>query len=83
MNKLIYISSEGCEPCRTFSPIMGRVSKSGIPVTKLDADRDKFNVLKWGVRSIPTVLKMDINGNIIGRFTGVRSEQEVINFYNN
>ena len=82
MNKLIYISATWCQPCRTFSPIMAKVAESGIPVQKFDADDDKEVVMKYGVRNIPTVLKVDASGNMVGKFIGVKTAQQVIDFYN-
>ena len=83
MNKLIYISATWCGPCRTFSPIMSKVAESGVPVQKMDADEDKEAVIKYGVRNIPTVLKVDAEGNMISKFVGVKTAQQVIDFYNN
>jgi|TARA_B110000091_G_C13800245_1_gene469879 thioredoxin 1 len=82
MNKLIYISATWCGPCRTFSPIMSKVAESGVPVQKMDADEDKEAVIKYGVRNIPTVLKVDAEGNMISKFVGVKTAQQVIDFYN-
>ena len=83
MKKLIYVSAKWCGPCKTFSPIMSKVALSGIPVEKVDADSNSDSLTKYGVRSIPTVIKVDNNGNMLDKFVGVKSEQEVINFYNN
>jgi len=38
--------------------------------------------MQYGVRSIPTVVKVDANGNMVDKFVGVKTQQEVINFYN-
>ena len=83
MNRLIYISAEWCGPCKMFGPVMDKVAASGIPVIKLDADRDKNMVMKYGVRNIPTVIKVDANENALGRLVGEKTKQEVIDFYNN
>ena len=83
MNKLVYISSSWCQPCKSFGPIMDQVAASGIPVQKLDADQDQKAIMKYAVRSIPTVVKVDAKGNALGKFVGSKSKQEVINFYNN
>ena len=83
MNKLIYISAPWCGPCKMFGPVMSEVANSGIPVEKVDADKDQSSIIQYGVRSIPTVIKVDNSGNEIGRFVGAKSKQEVINFYNN
>ena len=82
MNKLVYISAVWCGPCKQFGPTMSKVTESGIPVQKLDADKDNDAVIKYGVRSIPTVVKVDSNGNQIDKFVGVKQFQQVIDFYN-
>ena len=82
MNKLVYISATWCGPCKTFAPVMSKVAELGIPVQKLDADKDQSSVMQYGVRSIPTVVKVDAGGNMIDKFVGVKTQQEVINFYN-
>jgi len=82
MNKLIYISATWCGPCRLFSPVMNKVAASGIPVVKMDADKDQQSIAKYGVRSIPTVIKVDLNDDEVSRLVGAKSESEVIAFYN-
>jgi len=82
MNKLIYVSAIWCGTCRQFSPIMDKVAATGIPVQKMDADKDQQSIAKYGVRSVPTVVKVDSNNNEISRLVGVKLESEVIEFYN-
>tara|TARA_B110000285_G_scaffold43859_1_gene48801 strand:+ start:592 stop:843 length:252 start_codon:yes stop_codon:yes gene_type:complete len=83
MNKLIYISSTWCQPCKTLAPIMDQVSSTGIPVQKIDADQNPEITSQYGVRSVPTVIKVNSSGGEIGRFSGIKQVQEIINFYNN
>ncbi len=61
---------------------MSKVAESGVPVQKMDADKDQEIVMKYGVRNIPTVLKLDAEGNMIDKFIGVKTAQQVIDFYN-
>tara|TARA_R110001606_G_scaffold319314_1_gene466179 strand:- start:152 stop:406 length:255 start_codon:yes stop_codon:yes gene_type:complete len=83
MNKLIYITTKTCGPCRQFGPTIERVIGMGIPVEKLDGEINQAQVMSYGVRSVPTVIKVDGNGVELGRFTGVKSLQEVMDFYQN
>ena len=82
MNKLIYVSATWCGPCRQFGPTMDRVASSGIPVQKMDADDDQKSLIQYGIRSVPTVIKVNANGEEISRISGARSEQEIVEFYN-
>tara|TARA_R100001377_G_scaffold60209_1_gene36432 strand:+ start:332 stop:583 length:252 start_codon:yes stop_codon:yes gene_type:complete len=82
MNKLIYVSATWCGPCRQFSPTMDKVASSGIPVQKMDADDDQKSLIQYGIRSVPTVIKVNAIGEEISRISGARSEQEIVEFYN-
>ena len=82
MNKLIYISASWCGPCKTFGPTMEKVAGTGIPVTKVDADRDQQALVDFQVRSVPAVIKVDSSGKMLDKFIGVKSMEEVLNFYN-
>ena len=46
------------------------------------ADADTEIVTKYGIRNIPTVLKVNANGELISKFVGVKTEQQVKDFYN-
>ena len=82
MNKLIYVSATWCGPCRQFGPTMDRVASSGIPVQKMDADDDQKSLIQYGIRSVPTVIKVNAIGEEISRISGARSEQDIVEFYN-
>ena len=82
MNKLIYVSATWCGPCRQFGPTMDRVASSGIPVQKMDADDDQKSLIQYGIRSVPTVIKVNAIGEEISRILGAKSEQEIVEFYN-
>ena len=79
MKSLIYFSSTWCQPCKTLSPIMEQVGKQ-VPVIKVDVDAQKQYATDFGIRNIPTVLLVE-NGKEVRRFTGVKSLNEIINFY--
>jgi|TARA_R100000005_G_C4793280_1_gene88912 thioredoxin-like negative regulator of GroEL len=82
MNKLIYISATWCNPCKLLSPIVDKVAMSGIPVKKVDADRDHAFISPYRVRTVPTIIKIDASGNEIARISGVASEKQIVEFYN-
>jgi len=81
MDKIIYFTAPWCGPCRTFGPI---VESSGLPVHKVNIDEDQELAARYGVRSVPTLLKIDENGQEVGqRVIGVQSKENVLNWYNN
>ena len=81
MKKLLYFTGLNCVPCRTFSPIMDRVSKE-FTVEKIVTDYQMDKAVANNVRSVPTVILVE-NGQEVNRFIGAKSYEDVINFYNN
>lgn len=58
--------AEWCSPCRLIAPIMAELAeeyKGKIKVGKLDVDSNQQTAIKYGVRSIPTVLMLK-NGEV-------------------
>jgi thioredoxin 1 len=82
MKKLIYVSATWCGPCKMFGPVMDRISQSGIRVEKIDVDKAPAVAAAYMVKSVPTVLLVDHLGEEISRFVGVKSEQQVKDFFN-
>lgn len=82
MNKLLYFTAPWCQPCRMFGPTMDKVSQNGIPVQKIDIDSNRELSQKYSIMSVPTVIKIDSQGNMLGKSVGVKSKEEIINFYN-
>ena len=79
MAKIIYFTAPWCGPCRTFGPIM---ESTGLPFQKVNIDEDTELASKYGVRSVPTILKVNNFGEELGRQVGVQSKENVIHWYN-
>ena len=81
MKKLLYFSAIWCSPCKAFKPVMQRISQT-IPVEFIDVDSNPDASIKYNIKSIPTVVLTE-GSNELKRFTGVKNETAVRDFYNN
>ncbi len=64
--------AEWCGPCRMIAPIIEELSEQyqgKIKVGKLDVDQNPQVAIKYGVRSIPTVLFFK-NGEVVNTIIG-------------
>ena len=77
--KLYYFSAPWCGPCKVLGPQM---EKSGLTYTKVNVDNETELSAKFGVRNVPTLLKVDSQGNEISRIVGVKPITEIKNWYN-
>jgi thioredoxin-like negative regulator of GroEL len=79
--ELYYYTAGWCQPCQTLGPIMDVIARQ-IPVRKQNIDYiDPGIVQAANVRSVPTVILVE-NGQELKRFTGVKSEVQIINWLN-
>ena len=79
MSKLYYFSVPWCGPCKMLGPVM---DQSGLPFQKINVDNDTNNSVKYGVRSVPTLVLVDQTGKELNRLVGYISENQVKQFYN-
>jgi len=78
---LLFVSAEWCGYCKRASPELLKVSRitgSGFPIYKLDADKNKDAVKKLGVSGFPTIFYVLPTGIIQGRYEGERTYQAIL-----
>ena len=82
MNKgILYFIAHWCEPCKLFGPIVdSAATQKGIPVKKINIDYDTSFVAQYNVKSVPTIVLTDNNGNELNRLVGKHDMNTVINF---
>ena len=79
--ELFYYTANWCQPCQTLGPIMEEIARQ-IPVHKQNIDYVDPEMLNTAnVRNVPTVVLAE-NGQEIKRFTGVKSNSQIITWLN-
>lgn len=65
-----------CGPCQQMSPLVSRLEREGLPIRKVDVDRERALAQKYNVQSIPTFLLV-VDGEEVTRIVGQTSEAEL------
>jgi thioredoxin-like negative regulator of GroEL len=79
--ELFYYTAGWCQPCQTLGPIMEEIARQ-IPVHRQNIDYiDPAVLTAANVRNVPTVILVE-NGQELKRFTGVKSNSQIINWLN-
>ena len=81
MKKILYFTASWCGPCRALALRMEKLS-SQINYQKIDIDSNQDLSMKYGIRSVPSLVLVDENGNELNRIVGVQSDEIILNFYN-
>lgn len=69
--------AEWCGPCRMLTPIIEELHEEyegKVKVGKLNVDQNPEVSMKYGVRSIPTILILK-NGEVVDKHVGVTTKQ--------
>lgn len=76
--------ADWCKPCRVLSPLLEKLTdeaSGSFRLAKVDADVNPNLVLKYSIRSIPTVLAFS-QGSRISEFAGLQPEVRIRDFIN-
>lgn len=69
--------AEWCGPCRAITPIIEELSSEyngKVTIGKLNVDDNPEVAMKYGIRSIPTILVLK-NGEVVDKTVGVTTKQ--------
>jgi len=55
---------------------------TNIPIEVVDIDAQQDVAIEYGIRGVPTLVKIDNNGNVAGRMVGVKAKNLVEEFLN-
>lgn len=67
MNKILKFSRVGCNPCVRMS---NHLHDTDVEFVELDVEEDAQMAAKFGVGSVPTLLLIDEDDNILERVVG-------------
>jgi len=81
MKTLFYFTANWCTSCQQLSPIIDQLIRQGMPIEKIDIEYETDRTKSANVLSIPTVVLAE-NGKEVRRFIGVKTKQQILDFYN-
>jgi thiol-disulfide isomerase/thioredoxin len=89
VTKVIKLGATWCAPCRVYADKFHRVSKmeefKDIEFNDYDIEQDEEGeaaALKYNIRSVPTTLLLDENGEVIYKLMGNVPESDLVKIIN-
>lgn len=74
--KILKFYADWCQPCKNLSTTLKGMDVP-FPIVEIDIDDNVDASIEYGIRSVPTMLFVDDNNNILGRYTGLRTKVEL------
>lgn len=75
---LLDFTAPWCGPCQQMNPIVARLERAGLPVRKVDVDKERALAQRCGVKNIPCFVLV-VGGKIVDRRVGATSETDLRN----
>jgi len=84
MNKgMLFFSAPWCEPCKVLKPVIDQISREGINTKSINTEYDAVLTERYRIKSVPTLVLTDLNGNEIKRAAaGGWTKEQVLNWFN-
>ena len=79
--KMLKFQAEWCGPCKMMSMVIkGAEDKIKVPVVEIDIEKEEATAVRYGIRSVPTMILLDENDTEIKRKVGAMNEQQLLEF---
>lgn len=82
--KVLDFYADWCNPCKALAPNLDKIiSEKNLKLEKINIEEDTADLsLKYNVRNIPTVVVIDDNDTEVKRFSGMKQESDLREFFN-
>ncbi|MFO1042613.1 MAG: thioredoxin domain-containing protein [Planctomycetaceae bacterium] len=80
-NILLDFTASWCGPCQQMSSIVSRLERQGLPIRKVDVDKEPQLAAMYGVKSIPCFVLV-ADGKELDRVNGLTTEQQLRSMMN-
>lgn len=77
--KVLKFSASWCLPCKMLSEIVSKIETDKI-IESIDIDENGDLATKFNVRSVPTCIIVDDDGNELSRHVGMMSKDQFLKF---
>jgi len=79
--KILKFEAEWCGPCKQMDKVIETIDFD-VEIDKIDIDDNREALEKYGVRSVPTLIRVDDEGVELDRLIGAQGAEDIKAFVN-
>lgn len=79
--KIIKFYADWCQPCKDLTKVMEKMELPW-PVEEINIEKNMEASIYFGVTSLPTLLFVDENQNVVKRIRGLKTESQLKKEFN-
>ena len=79
--KILRFTASWCEPCKALSKTIDRIDTE-VPIQVIDIDKESELAQHFGIRSVPTLVKIDEDKKEVERMVGMATQSDLDKFIN-
>jgi thioredoxin-like negative regulator of GroEL len=79
--KVLRFTASWCGPCKALAKTLEEV-ETNIPIDVIDVDERTDLALEYGIRSVPTMVMLDSNNQVVKKMTGTKPQTELREWLN-
>ena len=83
MEKVLKFHAVWCQPCKALSKTIEEAGDLGIEIESIDVDQEPELARRYNVRSVPTMVIVDAEGEVLRYQTGSMSSAQLRSFVDN
>jgi thioredoxin 1 len=74
--KIIKFGADWCVNCEALTKVLEQIDTKTV-IEVVDIDEKPEVAVEYGIRSVPTLVKLDENNNVIERLSGLKEKSEL------
>jgi thiol-disulfide isomerase/thioredoxin len=76
---IVQFGTPYCAPCKQARPVLERTARdAGVEFVDVDLEERPDLASRYGIRSIPVIVVTDQRGDVLGRWTGLPPDGELL-----
>ena len=80
MSKFLKLSADWCAPCKQMDIQIEKLAPL-VEIDNINIDTRHDIAVKYDIRSIPTLIKLDDNGDVLKRSSGSLTDAKLLEFF--